>query len=180
MTSFLIWLRSMPQSLGNGSFTVQSPKVISELTQADGHLTTAGCLTQQGKELIQGCLHSKMMASQVLLMQSDDARQVIEHQSDKYFWTDLARLDEEMDGMTILALIFCCLHPHHKVDMYAEIRTIEKNTIIQYDNDVHFYFNAIKSKKLAIDMKDSTAYTDDFFVRDISQQLKHESLPPDF
>jgi hypothetical protein len=48
---------------GNGSFTVQSPKVISELTQADGHLMTAGCLTQQGKELIQGCLHSKMMAS---------------------------------------------------------------------------------------------------------------------
>ncbi len=90
---------------GNDSFTVQSPKVISEITQADGHLTTASWLTQKGKDFIQECLHSKIMASQILSMLSDDARQVIERQSNKYSWTDLAGFDEEMDGMTIFALV---------------------------------------------------------------------------
>jgi hypothetical protein len=64
--------------------------------------------------------------------------------------------------------------------MYAEIRIIETISIAQYDNDVHLYFDAITSKKLAFDMKDSTAYTDNSFVRDILQQLKHESLSSDF
>ncbi len=49
-------------------------------------------------------------------------------------------------------------------------------SIAQYDNDVHLYFDVITSKKLVIDMKDSTAYTDDSFIWDIFQQLKHESL----
>jgi hypothetical protein len=42
---------------GDDSFTVQSPKVISEITQADGWLTAASWLTQKGKYLIQECLH---------------------------------------------------------------------------------------------------------------------------
>jgi hypothetical protein len=138
--------------------------VISEITQADGHLTAASQLTQKGKDLIQGCLHSKIMASQILSKSSDDARQVIESQSDEYYWTDLAGLDEEMDGMTILALVLCCLCPHHKVDMYAEIRIIKTISIAQYDNGVHLYFDVITSKKLAIDMKDSTVYTNNTFV----------------
>ena len=104
------------------------------------------------------------MVSQILSMLSDDARQVIERQSDEYSWTDLAGLDKEMDGMTILALVLCCLHPHHKVDMYTEIGILKTISIAQYDNDVHLYFDAITSKKLAIDMKDSTAYTNDSFV----------------
>jgi hypothetical protein len=76
----------------------------------------------------------------------------------------LAGLGEEMDGMTILAHVLCCLHPHHKVDTYADIRIIKMISIAQYDYDVHLYFDAITSKKLAIDLKDSTAYTDDSFV----------------
>ncbi len=67
-------------------------------------------------------------------MLSDDAHQVIERQLGGYSWTDLAGLDEEMDGMIILALILCGLHPHHKVDMYAEIGTIKMILIAQYDN----------------------------------------------
>ncbi len=47
--------------------------------------------------------------------------------------------------------------------MYAEIGTIKKIVISQYDNDIHLYCNAIISKKLVIDMKDSTVYTDNFF-----------------
>jgi hypothetical protein len=53
---------------GNDSFTVRSLKVISEITQADGHLTAVSWLTQKGKDLIQGRLHSKIMASQTLSM----------------------------------------------------------------------------------------------------------------
>jgi hypothetical protein len=106
MTGFSNWLKSMLLSLGVTilpQFCLQ--KVISELTQMDGHLTTASPLTSTGKDLIQGCLHSKIMASQILAMLSDYARQVIERQSDEYSWTDKDGLDEEMDGMTILALI---------------------------------------------------------------------------
>jgi hypothetical protein len=72
------------------------------------------------------------MASQILAMLSDDARQVIERQSDKYSWTDKDGLDEEMDGMTILAIILQRLCAHHKVVMYAEIGTIKK--ILQFLN----------------------------------------------
>jgi hypothetical protein len=145
---------------GNKSFTNQSPKVISNLNATGGHLTTAGCLTQTRKYLIQGRLHSKILAHQILSMLTEDARQVIEHQLYEYTWSDLARLDEEMDGMTIVALICRGLCPHHKVDMYAEIGNIKKLTLAQYDNDVHLFCDAINSKKLAIDMKDPTVYMD--------------------
>jgi hypothetical protein len=106
---------------GKDSFTNQFPKVISDLTAAGGHLITAGHLTQKGKDIIQGGLHSKILAHQILSMLTDVSRQVIKHQSGKYTWTDLAGLDEEMDQMTIVALILHRLHPHHKVDMYAEL-----------------------------------------------------------
>jgi hypothetical protein len=138
--------------------------VISNLTVAGGHLTTAGFLTQTGKDLIQGRLHSKILAHQILSMLTDNARQVNECQSDEYTWSDLAGLDEEMDGMTIVALILRRLRPHHKVDMYAEIGNVKKLTLAQYDKDVHLFCNAINSKKLVIDMKDPTAYTDDSLV----------------
>jgi hypothetical protein len=145
-----------------------------------GHLTTAGCLTQAGKDLIQGHLHSKILAYQILSMLTDDACQVIEHQSDKYTWSDSAGLDEEMDGMTIVALVLCRLCPHHKVDTYAKIGNVKRLMFAQYDNDIHLYYNAINSKKLAIDMKDPTAYTDDSHVGDLFQAFKHDSLPLDF
>ena len=93
--------------------------MISNLTAAGSHLTTAGRLTQTGKDIIQGHLCSKILAHQILSMLTDDARQVIERQLDKYTWSDSAGLDEEMDGMTIVALILHRLRPHHKVDMYA-------------------------------------------------------------
>ena len=131
---------------GNISFTNQSPKVISNLTAAGGHLTTAGRLTQTGKDIIQGCLHSKILACQILSMLTDDERQVIERQLDQYTWSDSAGLDEEMDGMTIVALILRHLHPHHKVDMYAEIGNVKKLMLAKYDNNVHLFCNAIYSK----------------------------------
>jgi hypothetical protein len=110
-------------------------------------------------------------------MLTDNACQIIKRQSDEYTWGDLAGLDEEMDGMTIVALILRCLHPHHKVDMYAEIGNVKKLMLAQYDNNVHLFCNAINSKKLVIDMKDPTAYMDDSLVKDLFQAFKHNSLP---
>ncbi len=43
---------------GDDSFTVQSPKVISEIIQADGHLPTAGWLTHSKRQRP----HSRMLA----------------------------------------------------------------------------------------------------------------------
>ena len=104
---------------GDESFTNQSPKSISDLSEANGHLTATGGLTQDGKDLIQGCIHSKILAYQILAMLIDGACRVIKHQAEKYTWKDLSGLDEEMDGMSILALVIRCLRPHHKVDMYT-------------------------------------------------------------
>ena len=165
---------------GNESFTNQFPKTISDLTEANGHLDATGALTQDGKDIIQGRIHSKILAYQILAMLSDSARQVIERQAEEYTWKDSFGLDEEMDGMTILALVIRRLRPHHKVDMYAEIGLVKKLTLAQYDNDVHLFCDAINSKKLMIDMKDPMAYTDDALVRDLFHVFKHDSLPLDF
>jgi hypothetical protein len=56
----------------------------------------------------------------------------------------------------------------------------KKLTVAQFDNDIHLFFNAMKSIKLQIDQKDASAYTDDAFVRDLFLQLKDESLSSDF
>ena len=66
---------------GDGTFTVQSPRVICELTQADSELTpTTKKLTATGKDVIQKRLHSKIFATQIMAMLSDNARKVIERQ----------------------------------------------------------------------------------------------------
>jgi len=66
---------------GNGTFTVQRPRVIRELTQANSELTpTTKKLTATGKDVIQKRLHSKIFATQITAMLSNDARKVIECQ----------------------------------------------------------------------------------------------------
>jgi hypothetical protein len=87
---------------------------------------------------------------------------------------------EEVDGLTILALILGQMCPNFKVDMHAEIRKVKKLTIAQYDNDVQLFFDAVKFLKLHNDQKDPTAYTEDAFIWDIFLQLKDESLPSNF
>ena len=97
---------------GFGTFTSQTPWVIHKLTQANGELTATGQFTADGKEVIQERLQAKIIAYQLLSMLSDDARKAIERQSEKYTWKDSTGLDEEIDGMTILALILQRLWPH--------------------------------------------------------------------
>jgi hypothetical protein len=165
---------------GDGLFTDQNPRLIQELTQADGHLTPKGRLTASGRGIIQKQLHSKILAFQILTMLSYDACKVFERQSDDYTWKDANGLDEEMECMTITALILWHLRPHHKVDMYFKIGAVKKMTIAQYNNDTYLFFNSIKSVKLQIDTKDPLAYTDDVFICDIFVQLKNKLLPHDF
>jgi hypothetical protein len=105
---------------------------------------------------------------------------VIERQSNEYRWKDANGIDEEMDGMTITALILWRLHPHHKVDMYSEISAVKKMTIAQLNNDINLFFDVIRSSKLQIDSKNPLAYTDNTFVCDIFAHLKSKMLPHDF
>jgi hypothetical protein len=83
-----------------------------------------------------------------MTMLSDDC-QVIECQSNQFVWKDENVINEEMDGLTIVALILWCLCPHHKVDMHAEIGKIKKLTAAQFDNDVHLFFDAMNEKQQA-------------------------------
>ncbi len=166
---------------GNQSFTDQNLKEIFELTAANGNLTNTGHLNAAGKKVVQQFILSKILAHQTLAMLTDEACQVIEQRSDIFTWKDLTgNEDKEMGGLTIVALILQRLCPHHKVDMYAEIRKAKKLTVSPFDNDIHLFFDAMKSIKLQIDPKDSLAYTDVAFVRDLFLQLKDESLPSDF
>jgi hypothetical protein len=163
---------------GDRSFTVTATNTIGNLTVTNGFLTAGGALTDEGKELVLERMHSKFLAHQLLEILTDSARQAIEQQSALYTWT--SGREEEFDGLTILALVLARLRPNFKVDMFSEIAKVKKLSISQYDNDVQLYFDAITFLKLQIDQKDSTAYTEDAFIRDIFLQLKHESLPAEF
>jgi hypothetical protein len=125
-------------------------------------------------------MHSKFLAHQLLKLLTDTACRAIEQQSLLYTWVTANRHEEELDILTILALVLAQIHPNFKVNMYTEITKAKKLTISQYDNDVQLYFNAIIFSKLQIDQKDPTAYTKDVFIQDIFLQLKHESLPAEF
>ncbi len=166
---------------GDLSLTDQNPKTIEALTQSNGELTPTGCLTASEKKVIQQRILSKILAQKILALLTNEARQVMEQQSDLYTWKDSTGVEEDkMDGLTIEALILRCRCPHHKVDMYAEIGKAKKLTIAQFNNDIHFFFDLMKTIKLQIDQKDSMVYTDVPFVRDLFIQLKDETLPTDF
>ncbi len=108
-------------------FANQTLRLIQELTQADGHVTSEGRLTTSGKSIIQKQLHSKILAFQILTMLSDDACKLIKNQSDEYTWKDANGPNEEMDGMTVTVLTLWHLRPHHKMDMYSGIGAVKKN-----------------------------------------------------
>ena len=163
---------------GDRSFTIMATNTIGALTAANGFLNGAGALTNEGKELVLERMHSKFLAHQLLELLTDSARQAIEQQSALYTWTSAK--EEELDGLTILALVLARIRPNFKVDMFTEIAKVKKLAISQYENDVQLYFDAITFLKLQIDQKDPTAYTEDAFIRDIFLQLKHDSLPAEF
>jgi hypothetical protein len=91
-------------------------------------------------------------------------------------WVSQNGHKEEMDGLTVLALILARICPNFKVDMYSKIAKVKKVTIAQYNNDVQLFFKAIKFLKLHISQKNPTTYTEhafiwDIFLRRISNQV---------
>jgi hypothetical protein len=116
----------------------------------------------------------------LLKLLTDSAHQAIEQQSSIYTWISQSGNKEEVDGLTILALILARIFSNFKVDMYAEIPKMKKLTIAQHDNNVQLYFDAVQFLKLQIDQKDPNAYTEDAYIRDIFIHLKHDSLPAEF
>jgi hypothetical protein len=147
---------------------------IDSLSQANGFLGTGGGLTNAGKELVLERMHFKFLGHQVLKLLTKLACQLIKQHSKLYTWTSVNGRKEEVNGLTILALILARIRPNYKVDMYSEITKVKKQSIAMYDNDVQLFFDAIKYLKLHIDQKDPTAYTEDAFIRDIFMQLKHD------
>jgi hypothetical protein len=103
---------------GNELFTDQYPKEIEVLTAANGYLTPGGRINAAGKKIVQQRILSKILAHQTLVLLTD----VIKQQGNLYTWKDPTGVeDDEMDGLTLVALILWRLCPHHKVDMYAKI-----------------------------------------------------------
>jgi hypothetical protein len=85
-----------------------------------------------------------------------------------------------MDGLTILAYVINCIHPHYKVDMYLKIKKIKKENLEQYENNLELFFDSIHYHKLHIDQQNPLEYTDNKFVHDIFKQLKGKQLPAAF
>ncbi len=78
---------------------------VEDLTAANGVLTSGGALNAEGKKLVLEWMHSKFLAHQLLELLTDTALQAIEQQSSLYTWVTANRHEEELDGLTILALV---------------------------------------------------------------------------
>ena len=76
---------------GDCSFTIMATNTIAELTAANGFLTGASALNDQGKELVLERMHSKFLAHQLLKLLTDFACQAIKQQSALYTWTTANR-----------------------------------------------------------------------------------------
>ncbi len=125
-------------------------------------------------------MHSKFLGRHLHELLTDSACQAIEQQGSLYIWISASQTDEEVDGLTILALILARIWPNFEVDMYADITKVKKLAVAQYNNDVQLYFDAVTFLKLHIDHKDPTVYTKDAFIRSIFLQLKNEYLLAEF
>ncbi len=103
---------------GDCLFTLQ-PNTIAKLTKADRFIDVNSDLTEEGKQLVLEQMHSKFLSHHLLKLLTDSVRQAIEQQSSIYTWISQSRTEEEVDGLTILALILARICPSFKVDMYA-------------------------------------------------------------
>jgi hypothetical protein len=113
---------------GNHTFTVSTTE-IDELTATNGFPTVGNNLNANGKALILKRMHSKFLGHHLLELLTDSAHQAIEQQNLLYTWTSNLGMEEEIDGLTVLALILLRIRPYFKVDMYAEITKVKKLTI---------------------------------------------------
>jgi hypothetical protein len=119
-------------------------------------------------------MQSKFLAHQLMELLSTLAHQAVEQLKVLYTWTTPDGKEEEMDCLTILAIVLNCIQPHYKIDMYLEIDKLKKETLMQYENKNDLYYDSICYHKLLIDQKNPSAYTDEQFVQDIFKHLKVE------
>ena len=167
---------------GDKSFTVQMPQEIRQMTIANGLAMTPTNLkpSPMGEVLQLQRMHLKFMAHQLMSLLNPTARQTVEQLKKLYTWVTPDGKEEEMDGLTILAIILNHIRPHYKVDMYLEIDKLKKETLEQHGNQIDLYFDSVRLHMLGIMQKNPAAYTDDQFVRDIFKELKGEQLPSAF
>jgi hypothetical protein len=112
------------------SFTIMASNTIKPLTVANGGLVCAGPLSEEGKELVLERMHSKILGHQVMELLAPSARQAIEQEHAHLFtWITQNGREEEVDGLTIVALILSRIRPNFKVDMYSEITKVKQLTI---------------------------------------------------
>ena len=117
-------------------------------------------------------MQSKIMAHQAIEILDSSAKTSIRLQKSHYTWSSADGRDVEADGPTVVALIMSRVNPHYKIDMFEEIKQLKQITLSSCSNDVTAFLDKIKAKKLLIDQKDATAYTEDAFVRDLFGQFK--------
>jgi len=80
-------------------------------------------------------MHSKFLGHQIMELLTPSARQAIQQHTNLYTWVSQNEREEEVDGLTLLAMILARIRPNFKVNMYSEITKVKKLTIAQYDND---------------------------------------------
>jgi hypothetical protein len=78
---------------------------IEPLTAVNGGLVCAGALSEKGKELDLEQMHSKFLGHQIMELLTPSAHQAIEQHANSYTWISKNGREEEVDGLTILALI---------------------------------------------------------------------------
>jgi hypothetical protein len=90
---------------GDCSFTIMASNTIEPLTVANGGLVRVGTLSEEGKELVLEQMHSKILGHQVMELLAPSARQAIEQHAHLFTWITQNGREEEVDGLTIVALI---------------------------------------------------------------------------
>ncbi len=100
---------------------MQTPQAIKEITIANGLAMTPTNLkpTKLGEVLQLTRMHSKFMAHQLMSLLTPTACQAVEQHMGLYTWCTPDGKEEEMDGLTILAIVLNRIRPHYKVNMYV-------------------------------------------------------------
>ena len=92
---------------GDKTFTVQNPKTLRALSNADGEVTghDPSRIQTPGKLLMRERMQSKIMAHQAIEILDSSAKTSIRLQKSHYTWSSADGRDVEADGPTVVALI---------------------------------------------------------------------------
>jgi hypothetical protein len=97
------------------------PQTIREMTIVNGLAMTPTNLKPTKLGEVLQLISLKFMAHQLMAFLSPTACQAVEQLEGLYTWITLDGREEEMDGLTILAIVLNHIQPCYKVDMYLAI-----------------------------------------------------------